>query len=140
MSSAKDRTLAVALGLVGGFWIFVAVAKTAGPLASLELASSVLPATVPAKQALAAMIGVEMALGAAMCLRAIRGFVPSLGLFAVLSGVLLVARSKSESSLGPCGCFGELFGASVEQMLVFDGVLIALHVALILWGRAKAAT
>jgi methylamine utilization protein MauE len=140
MSPWKDRIVAGAAVLLGAMWLFAASLKIARPVGALELTAHLVPASVPSKAAVAAAVGAETILGAAMCLRAIRGFVPSLALLLVFSGFLLVARSQVEGTLVPCGCFGDLFGASIDEALVRNGVLVALHLGLILWGRAKPST
>jgi hypothetical protein len=136
----KDRIVAGSAVLVGAMWLTAAALKIAHPLGALELSAHFAPAAMPPKAAVAAVVALETTLGAAMCLRAIRGFWPSLAALLLLSGALLLAMSNVQSSLVPCGCFGDLLGTTIEGALVRNGVLVALHVALILWGRAKPPT
>jgi hypothetical protein len=140
LSTWKERLLTGGAVLFGAMWITSAVLKLARPLGAIELASHVAPDGMSSKAAVAAVVGAETALGAAMCLRAIRGYVPSLAALVVLSGVLVLVWRRGEGTLVPCGCFGDLFGTTAMEGLVRNAVLVPAHVALILWGRAKAAT
>lgn len=140
MSTWKERVLTGGAVLFGAMWITSAALKLARPLGAIELTSHVVPDGVSPKAAVALVIGAETALGAAMCLRAIRGLVPSLAALVVLSVALVLVWQRGEGTLVPCGCFGDLFGTTALEGLVRNAVLVAAHAALILWGRAKAAT
>lgn len=140
MSVRRDRIVACAAVLVGAMWLTSAALKIARPLEAVEMTAHVVPGGASSKAAVAMAVGAETVLGAAMCLRAIRGFVPSLVALVLLSGVLAVVWHRGEGTLVPCGCFGDLFGTTALEGLLRNCVLAALHVALILWGRAKPAT
>lgn len=136
----KDRILTGAAIAFGAMWLTSASLKIARPLGALELASQLAPAALPPKVTVGVLVGLETTLGAAMCLRAIRGLWPSLAALLLLGAPLLIGLSKVKDTLMPCGCFGDLLGTTIEGALVRNGVLVALHVALILWGRAKTKT
>lgn len=140
MTPWKDRIVTGGAVLIGAMWLFAASLKIARPIGAIEMTAHLVPATLPSKAAVAAAVAVETTLGAAMCLRAIRGFLPSLALLLAFSGFLLVARAEEEDTLIPCGCFGDLFGLTIDGALVRNGVLVAVHVALILWGRRNPST
>ena len=140
MRARKEHVLTGAAVLVGAMWLFSASMKIAKPLGAVELTAHVVPGGMSSKAAVALVVGAETVLGSAMCLRAIRGFVPSLVALLALSGALVVVWTRGEAELVKCGCFGDLFGTTALEALIRNGVLVALHVALILWGRAKAAT
>jgi hypothetical protein len=140
LNTWKERVLTGAAVLFGAMWITSAWLKLHRPLGAIELVAHVTPDGMSSKAAVAAVVGAEATLGALMCLRAIRGFVPSLAALVLLSGVLVLVWQRGEGTLVPCGCFGDLFGTTALEGLVRNAVLVAAHVALILWGRAKGAT
>jgi hypothetical protein len=118
-------------------WLVAAAAKLMWPLPTYEFGARALGAGATTKALLATAVAVEAALGAAMLLRVVRGFAPSLAWLGVLFAVLLVVYSK-DGALVPCSCFGEST-ATVGQMLVVDPILAAALVALILWGKRREA-
>lgn len=143
MSAARDRVLAVSGVVVGLMWLVAAVAKVLSPFAAYQFATHAVPPGVPAKPVLAAIVAGEALLGAAMCLRAVRGLGWSLAGLVAMSVVILVLRAGDPVELIQCGCFGSLFGTqTLEGALVRNTALIAVHVALMLWGKrlAGAAT
>jgi hypothetical protein len=119
-------------------WLFAAATKLAAPLAPYELLAHVVPPGAPSRMALAAAVGAETILGAAMILRVVRGFAASLAALAVATAVLVAVRT-SAPDLVPCGCFGDVLGTTLDGALWRNAVLAAVHVALILWRRAASA-
>lgn len=134
----KDRVLAVASVLFGAMWLVAAAAKLASPLEPYEMLAHAVPPGTASRAALAVAVCAEVALGAAMVLRAVQGFALTLAGLGAASLVLLEVR-RSASELIPCGCFGDLLGTSLDGALVRNAVLAAVLVALILWSRRKAA-
>jgi hypothetical protein len=137
VSGVRDRVLAVARVVFGAMWLVAAVAKIAKPTAAFQLVSRVAPPGVSPKLLLAAAIAAETYLGASMCLRAVRGFGWSLAGIAVASGALLAVRWQMGNSF-PCGCFGMLLGTTVDEALLRNAAVAAVHVALLVWGRRAA--
>jgi hypothetical protein len=137
MSLVRERATAVATFLLGATWLFAALSKLSGPLEAYEFAARVVPAGVTAKGAVAATVGAEAALGAAMMLRACVGLWPSLVGLALATAALLMVRA-AEGGMVPCGCMGESLGATIDQALVRNAVLAAPIVALIVWRRVRA--
>ena len=113
----------------------LALAKIVSPLDAWELASKAVPEGIPAKPLLALVVGGETFLGAAMCLRWIRGLGPSLFGLLFMTGLLLLLKWRVEDEIIRCGCFGRIFGSTLDTALVEDVVLVGVHVALILWAR-----
>lgn len=141
MSAARDRVLAVSGVVFGLMWLVAAGAKVLAPIAAYQFATHAVPPGVPAKPALAVVVGAEALLGAAMCLRAVRGLGWSLAGLAAMSVTILVLRAGDPVELLQCGCFGSLFGTqTLEGALVRNAALIAVHVALMLWARRPAAS
>ena len=138
MSALRERVSAVASVAFGAMWLVAAGAKLAFPLVPYELVTHVAPPGVPSKVLLAVAVGAEVALGAAMVLRAVSGLALSLAGLLVASGVLVAVRSTA-GELVPCGCFGDLLGTTLDGALVRNAVLAAVLVALIVWNRRKSA-
>jgi hypothetical protein len=138
VSRGKEVTLTVCGVVFGAMWLLAAAGKIASPLSAYELTVYALPAGTTAKAALTLAVALEVFLGAAMCLRVVRSFVWSLAGLLVAIGLLLLVRSRAEE-LVPCGCFGDFLGTTVDGALVRDGVLVAIHAALILWSRIRTA-
>lgn len=134
----RDRVLAIATVAFGAMWLAAAASKVASPLVAYEIVCHVVAPGATAKAFLAAAAALEVALGAAMVLRAVKGFALSLAGLAAASAVLLVVRS-SAGELVPCGCFGDLLGTTLDGALIRNAVLAAALVALILWSRRKPA-
>jgi hypothetical protein len=130
------RVAAVAGVAFGAFWLAAAAAKLARPAAAYELAARAVPPGVSGKALVAAVVGLEAALGAAMCLRAVRGLGPSLAALAALSAALLAVRVGSGPAF-PCGCFGNLLGRTVDEALLRNAALAAVHVALLVGARRR---
>lgn len=122
----------------GVLWLVAAGAKLANPLTAFEMVVHVVPAPGAAKAALALAIGAETALGAAMVLCAIEGFVASIAGLAATTAVLVVVRLAA-GRLTPCGCFGDLLGTTVDGAIVRNAVLIAILAALA-WSARRAGT
>lgn len=140
MSAARGRVLAVAGIAFGAMWLLAAGAKVASPSLAYEFASRAVPEGVPTKPALAAVVAGEALLGAAMCLRAVRGLAASLAALVAMSALLLHLLSAGPAELIQCGCFGPLFGSpTLHGALVRNAVLIAVHAALLVWARRGAA-
>jgi hypothetical protein len=136
----RTRILAVALFVFGAMWLVAAATKIASPLPAYELTAQAVPPGLHPKVVLAALVAAEVCLGAAMCLRALKGLGWSLVALALASAVLVVLKQRAEEQLIPCGCFGKLFNTSLEGALVRNAIVGAVHVALILWNRlAKRA-
>ena len=138
MSSPRDVVTAVASAVFGAMWLVAAAAKIASPLVPYELVTHVAPPGAASKALLAAAVGAEVALGAAMVLRAVNGFALSLAGLLVASLILLAVRATA-GELVPCGCFGDLLGTTLDGALIRNAVLAAALVALILWNRRKSA-
>lgn len=140
MSAARDRVLAASGVLFGAMWLVAAGAKIASPLAAWQFAVHAVPPGLPSKPVLAAVVGGEVLLGAAMCLRALRGLSWSLAGLLAMSATLLAIQAFDPSELLQCGCFGKLFGTpTIGGALVRNATLIAAHLALIVWARRRAA-
>ena len=138
MTSVRDRVLLAAGIVFGAMWLFAAATKLQAPLAAYELTTRAVPYGA-ARLCLAAVIGAEVLVGAAMVLRAIRGLWASFGGLLLASAALLHVRS-SAGELVPCGCFGKMFGTTIDDALRNNAVLLAVHVALIVWSRVRPAT
>lgn len=138
MSALRDRVLLVAGIAFGAMWLLAAGSKLQAPLAAFELTTRAVPYAA-ARLTLAAVIGAEVLVGTAMVLRALRGLWMSLAGLAVASAALLYVRSTA-GELVPCGCFGKMFGTTIDDALRNNAVLAAVHVALIVWSRVKPAT
>ncbi len=131
MSPLRDRALAVAGIAFGAMWLAAAAGKVASPLDAYEFTARIVPPGGGAKLALAAAVAGEAALGAAMALRAIRGFWASLAALGIATAALLVVRARA-GALVPCGCFGPALGDTIDAALVRNGVLAGVLVALLL--------
>jgi len=139
VSAVRARVLAVSGFAFGAMWLFAAVAKTVKPQAAFELASRAAPPGISPKIFLAGAIAAETFLGAAMCTRAVKSLRWSLGGIAVATAALLSMRLQ----VGPkfrCGCFGTSLGTTVDDALLRNAVIIAIHVGLMLWARATPHT
>lgn len=134
MSRVLDRCVTAGGVLLGATWLLAAAAKLAKPYAAFELAVHAAPAGTPVKPFLIAAIAAEAALGTAMCLRVVRGFGASLCGVGAATVVLLAARAEGGPGLS-CGCFGPLFGESLDGALARNAVLAALHVGLLVVAR-----
>ena len=138
MSSLRGRVLAVSGFLVGAMWLVAAVAKMATPFGAYQLTARAAPPGTPPKVLLAVAVAAETFLGVAMCLRPGRGFGWSLaGLVAVGAAVLIVRWQVG--GFAPCGCFGALFGSTLDDALLRLAALGVLHVALLVASRRGAA-
>lgn len=143
LAGAVLRAGAIALGLM---WVVAAVSKTVAPLEPWEFAIRTLgtKGEAPAWLALAlgTAAGIEVALGVAMILGAVRGFLLSSVMLAVATVALLKVR-HDHGGVIPCGCFSVFATSSVEGAIVRNAVLIALTVvfaiAAILRRRALAS-
>lgn len=138
MTPARERILVGASFAFGAMWLAAAAAKVSSPLVAYEIVCHVAEPGAPAKAFLATAVGLETALGAAMLLRAVRGYALSLAGLAAASAVLLVVRGTA-GELVPCGCFGDLLGTTLDGALWRNAVLAAVLAALILWSRRKTA-
>jgi hypothetical protein len=137
VSAARERVLAVGGVAFGAMWLFAAVAKTMRPVAAFELVSRATPPGVSPKLVVAGAVAAEAFLGAAMCMRAVKSLRWSLAGLAVATAALLSMRIQ----VGPkfhCGCFGTTLGATVDEALLRNAVLVVIHVGLIVWARTKA--
>jgi methylamine utilization protein MauE len=139
VSKLSGRVLAVGVFVFGAMWLLAAGTKIASPLPAFELASHAVPTGAPPKPLLAAVIAGETCLGAAMCLRAIRGLVPSLLALLAATGVVWYLKVQAEEELIPCGCFGKLFHTTLDGALLRNVVLVVVHAGLILWNRLAKA-
>lgn len=135
MSRAARVAFAVASALFGAMWLFAAGAKAWAPLPAYEFVGYALPPGIVAKLAVVGAVGAEALLGAAMLLRAARGFGWSLAMLAATVGVLFWVRSAAGGE-APCGCYSNAFETRIDDELVRDGVIAAVHAGLILWQRA----
>jgi len=138
VSALRDRVLAAASVAFGLMWLVAAAAKLASPLVPYEMVTHAVDPGSPSKALLAAAVACEVALGAAMVLRAVQGFALSLAGLVAASLVLLAVRA-SAAELVPCGCFGDVLGTTLDGALIRNAVLAAVLVALILWNRKRAA-
>jgi hypothetical protein len=138
VSAVRDRVLTAASVAFGLMWLVAAAAKIAAPLVAYEMVAHAVEPGAPSKALLAAAVCGEVALGAAMVLRALQGFALSLVGLVAASAVLLAVRASAVEFV-PCGCFGDVLGTSLDGALVRNAVLAAVLVALILWNRKRAA-
>jgi hypothetical protein len=130
------RVLAVAGVLFGAMWLLAAGAKAMSPWLAYEFAARAVPEGVPTKPSLALVVAGEAFLGAAMCLRAVRSLAWSLAGLLAMTAMLVALTSAGPAELIQCGCFGPLFGTpTLAGAIVRNAVLIAAHVALMLWAR-----
>jgi hypothetical protein len=140
VSTWRARVVTVAGIAFGAMWLTAAALKIARPIGAIEMTAHVVPAGVSSKLAVALVVAAETTLGAAMCLRAFRTLLPSLAALLAFSGALLVAWNELGDELVKCGCFGDLLGTTITGALVRNGVLAALHLAVILCCREKRAS
>ena len=139
MSKLRGRVIAISGVLIGAMWLVAAAAKIATPFGAYQLTARAAPPGTPPKVLLAAVVAAETLLGASMCLRAVRGFGWSLTGLVAVTAVVLIVRSQV-GGLAPCGCFGALFGATLDGALGRLAVLFVLHVSLIVASRRGTAT
>ena len=138
MSGVRDRALAFASVAFGVMWLVAAAAKIAAPLVPYEMITHAVDPGSPSRALLAAAVACEVALGAAMVLRAVQGFALTLAGLVAASLVLLAVRA-SAAELVPCGCFGDVLGTTLDGALIRNAVLAAVLIALILWSRKRTA-
>lgn len=129
MTRWREKLVAGLSIAFGAMWLVAAATKASAPLESYEFTSYVAAPGWPAKALVVAAVAGEAALGAAMCLRAVRGLGWSLAALAAAEAALLVARHRAAGELLRCGCFGGLAASTVEEALLRNGILAAVHVA-----------
>lgn len=123
------RATSIAFGLM---WLVASVSKAVSPLEPWEFASraaGTAGGSVPwLALSLGAAAGIEAALGVAMILGAVRGFIASAVMLGVATAVLLKVR-HDHGGVVPCGCFSAFATSSVNGALVRNHVLILIAVA-----------
>jgi hypothetical protein len=134
VSRVRDAVFVVASVLFGAMWLFAAGAKAWAPLPAYEFVGYAVPLGIVAKLAIVGAVGAEALLGAAMILRATRGFGWSLAMLVGTVGVLFWVRAAAGGE-APCGCYSNAFETRIDDELVRDGVIAAVHAGLIVWQR-----
>lgn len=134
MSRVRDAVFVVASVLFGAMWLFAAGAKAWAPLPAYEFIGYAVPLGVTAKLTVVGAVAAEALLGASMILRATRGFGWSLAMLAGTVGVLFWVRTAAGGE-APCGCYSNAFETRIDDELVRDGMIAAVHAALIVWQR-----
>lgn len=135
MSRVRDAVCLGASVLFGAMWLFAAGAKAWAPLPAYEFIGYAVPLGITAKLTVVGAVAAEALLGAAMILRAARGFGWSLAMLVCTVAVLFWVRAAAGGE-APCGCYSNAFETRIDDELVRDGVIAAVHAGLIFWQRA----
>lgn len=135
MSRVRNAVFVGASVLFGAMWLFAAGAKAWVPLPAYEFIGYAVPPGMVAKLAIVGAVAAEALLGASMILRATRGFGWSLAMLAGAVGVLFWVRAAAGGE-APCGCYSNAFETRIDDELVRDGVVAAVHAGLVFWQRA----